>query len=89
MTLKEIAEKANCKPARAYYLSRKLGRVPTVEELKSYSAQRGRPRSVGMNSLVFIGTINDIISQLNTLREYYGDNNSLRAVIENEIARRG
>ena len=39
----EIANKANCSLGRVYQLARKLGRLPTVEELNERKNKRGRP----------------------------------------------
>ena len=44
MTPKEIAEKANVTERRVYQLAKKLGRLPTVEEIESRKGKRGRPR---------------------------------------------
>ncbi len=43
MTAKEIAEKANVKLWKVYYIARKLERLPTVEEVKNYKGKVGRP----------------------------------------------
>lgn len=43
MTVKEIAEQANVPRQRVYYILRKLGRVPTVDEVLNYPDHRGRP----------------------------------------------
>lgn len=44
MTPKEIAEKANVTERRVYQLAKKLGRLPTVEEIESRKDKRGRPK---------------------------------------------
>jgi sugar-specific transcriptional regulator TrmB len=44
MTPKEIAEKANLSEARVYQIAKKLGRLPTVEEIESRKGKRGRPQ---------------------------------------------
>ena len=44
MTPKEIAEKANVTERRVYQLAKKLGRLPTVEEIESQKGKRGRPK---------------------------------------------
>lgn len=44
MTPKEIAEKANVTERRVYQLAKKLGRLPTVEEIESRKGKRGRPK---------------------------------------------
>lgn len=43
MTAKEIAEKANVKLGRVYYVARKLKRLPTVKEAQTYKGKAGRP----------------------------------------------
>lgn len=43
MNVKQIAEKAGVKVARVYYIKDRLGRLPTVEEVKNYRAKAGRP----------------------------------------------
>jgi predicted transcriptional regulator len=44
MTIKELAEKANVTERRVYQLAKKLGRLPTVEEIESRKGKRGRPK---------------------------------------------
>lgn len=44
MTPKEIAEKANVTERRVYQLAKKLGRLPTVEEIEVRKGKRGRPK---------------------------------------------
>lgn len=44
MTVQEIAEKANVTERRVYQLAKKLGRLPTVEEIESRKGKRGRPK---------------------------------------------
>jgi sugar-specific transcriptional regulator TrmB len=44
MTPKEIAEKANVTERRVYQLAKKLGRLPTVEEIELRKGKRGRPQ---------------------------------------------
>lgn len=43
MTVKELAKKSECKLWKVYHLRKKLGRLPTVDELKNYNKKRGRP----------------------------------------------
>lgn len=43
MNVKQIAEKAGVSTKRVYYIKDRLGHLPTVEEVKSYAPQRGRP----------------------------------------------
>lgn len=45
MTVKEIAEKANVSERRVYQLAKKLGRLPTVEEIEERKGKRGRPKT--------------------------------------------
>ena len=47
MTVKELAKKANVTEARVYQLAKKLGRLPTVEEIESRKGKRGRPIKYG------------------------------------------
>ena len=42
--LKELAEEANVTERRVYQLAKKLGRLPTVEEIESRKGKRGRPK---------------------------------------------
>ena len=44
MTVKELAEKADVTARRVYQLAKKLGRLPTVEEIKARKGKRGRPK---------------------------------------------
>ena len=44
MTVQELAEKANVTERRVYQLAKQLGRLPTVEEIKSRKGKRGRPK---------------------------------------------
>ena len=44
MTVQELAEKANVTERRVYQLAKKLGRLPTVEEIESRKGKRGRPK---------------------------------------------
>ena len=44
MTVKELAEQANVTERRVYQLAKRLGRLPTVEEIESRKGKRGRPR---------------------------------------------
>ena len=43
MKVKELAEQTNVTRARVYQLAKKLGRLPTVEEIESRKGKRGRP----------------------------------------------
>ena len=44
MTVQELAEKANVTEARVYQIAKRLGRLPTVEEIESRKGKRGRPK---------------------------------------------
>lgn len=44
MTVQELAKEANVTEARVYQIAKKLGRLPTVEELKERKGKRGRPK---------------------------------------------
>ena len=44
MTVQELAEQANVTERRVYQLAKKLGRLPTVEEIESRKGKRGRPK---------------------------------------------
>ena len=45
MTVKEIASASNKNIWQIYYIAKKLGRLPTVEEAKTWKPQpAGRPR---------------------------------------------
>lgn len=44
MTVQELAEKANVTERRVYQLAKKLGRLPTVDEIESRKGKRGRPK---------------------------------------------
>lgn len=44
MTVKELAKKANVCENRIYQLAKKLGRLPTLEEIEERKGKRGRPR---------------------------------------------
>lgn len=44
MTIKELAEQANVTERRVYQIAKKLGRTPTLEEVKERKGKRGRPR---------------------------------------------
>lgn len=44
MNVKQIAEKAGVSAQRVYYIKNRLGHLPTVAEVKNYTAKRtGRP----------------------------------------------
>lgn len=43
MTAKELAEATNVTERRVYQIAKKLGRLPTVEEIESRKGKRGRP----------------------------------------------
>ena len=43
MTVKEIAEKTGRSIDWIYMLARKLGRLPTIEEVEERKGKRGRP----------------------------------------------
>ena len=44
MTVQELAEKTNVTEARVYQIAKRLGRLPTVEEIESRKGKRGRPQ---------------------------------------------
>jgi hypothetical protein len=44
MTVRELAEEANVTERRVYQLAKKLGRLPTLDEIESRKGKRGRPR---------------------------------------------
>lgn len=44
MTVKELAEKSNVAESRVYQIAKKLGRLPTVDEIESRKGKRGRPK---------------------------------------------
>lgn len=43
MTVKEIAEKCECSTTWVYALAKKLGRLPTVDEVNERKGKSGRP----------------------------------------------
>ena len=47
MTVKELAKKADVTERRVYQLAKKLGRLPTIDELMSRKGKRGRPKKYG------------------------------------------
>lgn len=44
MTVKELAEQANVTQRRVYQIAKKLGRLPTLDEIESRKGKRGRPK---------------------------------------------
>lgn len=44
MTVKELAEQANVTERRVYQMAKKLGRLPTLDEIESRKGKRGRPK---------------------------------------------
>ena len=44
MTVQELAEKSNVTESRVYQIAKRLGRLPTVEEIESRKGKRGRPK---------------------------------------------
>lgn len=44
MTVKELAEQANVTERRVYQIAKKLGRLPTIDEIESRKGKRGRPK---------------------------------------------
>ena len=44
MTVQELAEKSNVTERRVYQLAKKLGRLPTIEEIEARKGKRGRPK---------------------------------------------
>ena len=43
MTVKDLAKECNCSRAWIYYIAKQLGRLPTIEEVKSRQGKPGRP----------------------------------------------
>lgn len=43
MTVREIAKECNCSMAWVYSLRKKLGRLPTIEEINKRKGKVGRP----------------------------------------------
>ena len=43
MTAKDIAKQSGCSVSRDYQVAKKLGRLPTAEELANRKNKRGRP----------------------------------------------
>ena len=43
MTAKEIAEKCNCSVGWVYAIAKRLGRLPTIEEITERKGKNGRP----------------------------------------------
>lgn len=43
MTVKEIAKECGCTPSWVYTLAKRLGRLPTVEEVNARKGKGGRP----------------------------------------------
>lgn len=43
MTVKELSQKCNVTESRVYQIAKRLGRLPTVEEIESQKGKRGRP----------------------------------------------
>lgn len=43
MTAKEISEKCGCSTTWVYALAKKLGRLPTVDEVNERKGKSGRP----------------------------------------------
>ena len=43
MEIEKLAKMCNCSPSRIYQLAKKLGRLPTEEEVNSQKGKRGRP----------------------------------------------
>ena len=44
MTVTEFAKKCGCSRTWIYSLAKKLGRLPTEEEVKQHKGKAGRPR---------------------------------------------
>ena len=44
MKVKELAEKTNLSQSRIYQIAKKLGRLPTIEEVEKQKEKRGRPK---------------------------------------------
>lgn len=44
MTVQELAEQANVTERRVYQMAKKLGRLPTLDEIESRKGKRGRPK---------------------------------------------
>jgi predicted transcriptional regulator len=43
MTVKELANKCNVTESRVYQIAKRLGRLPTIQEIESQKGKRGRP----------------------------------------------
>ena len=43
MKVKEIAEKCNCSVSWVYDLAKRLGRLPTIDEVNQRKGKNGRP----------------------------------------------
>ena len=92
MTAKEIAEKSGVKLWKIYYVAEKLGRLPTIEEAKTYKGKKGRPpkhfKEQGMEKVLqikLVGTIEQVCQEIKMLIYYYGGNAKLSEVIRKEI----
>ena len=44
MTVQELAEQTNVTERRVYQIAKKLGRLPTIEEIEERKGKRGRPK---------------------------------------------
>lgn len=44
MTVKELAEMSNVTERRVYQIAKKLGRLPTIDEIESRKGKKGRPK---------------------------------------------
>lgn len=49
MTIKELAEEAGVTERRVYQIAKKLGRMPTIDEIMSRKGKRGRPKKYGVD----------------------------------------
>lgn len=52
-SIKELSEKSGVKASRIYYIASRLGRVPTLDEIKDYKPKRGRPSNYIQSRTVF------------------------------------
>lgn len=87
MDAKKIAEEANVNLWKVYYVAERLnlGRLPTVEEVKQYSAKLGRPKKGERRNIYLMrGTIDEVMAQLKHLKKHYGGNATIKYIIEQE-----
>lgn len=63
MTVREIAKECNCSMAWVYSLRKKLGRLPTIEEINKRKGKVGRPIKYAEQEI-----------QTKNEKDLYGDN---------------